>query len=140
MLYHWLLVCQEWTRVKHFYFLTQFYHNSINDNLNTYIEIQKFGNLFTDLDVDRAINAMHFVSDMEEEGIFQDRNLPSTVIGTAKNAFIICLITKIISPNQTIKSVLDIFDRFEVHPRAASKWPTSEISTMRYSGRCPLLC
>ena len=84
MLYHWLLVCQEWTRVKHFYFLTQFYHNSINDNLNTYIEIQKFGNLFTDLDVDRAINAMHFVSDMEEEGIFQDRNLPSTDIGTVQ--------------------------------------------------------
>ena len=34
-------------------------------------------NLFTDLDVDRAINAMHFVSDMEEEGIFLDRDLTS---------------------------------------------------------------
>merc|ERR1719384_794634 len=31
----------------------------------------------SELDVDRAINAMHFVSDMEEEGIVLDRDLQS---------------------------------------------------------------
>jgi len=39
--------------------------------------VQTMPGMDSELDVDRAINAMHFVSDMEEEGIVLDRDLQS---------------------------------------------------------------